>query len=157
LKWVWLADATDELGISADALADRLTAGEFEPIGSGYGDGLPTPIPPEHFAVPLRETRNAGPEDVAALVQLGYEIPNGYASPIDWVDSDPDERTGSVWNVRPATCLDIEGCAIYEGGEPRWTDIRVKLLRESSQTRPKKMVSLEVYTNYQGANEEGDR
>ena len=69
------------------------------------------PIPPEHFAVPLREKRKAGPDDVAALVQLGYGIPNGYTGPVEWVDSDYDERTDQVLNVRSATCLDIEGAA----------------------------------------------
>ena len=76
---------------------------------------MPIPIPREHFAVPLREKRKAGPNDVGALVQLGYAMPNGYTGPVEWVDGDYDERTGQVLNVRPATSLDIEGAAPLHG------------------------------------------
>ena len=65
-----------ELGINVEALIGRLVGGGFAAVGREYGEDMPIPIPREHFAVPLREKRKAGPEDVAALVQLGYAIPS---------------------------------------------------------------------------------
>jgi len=96
-------------------LIGRLVGGGFAAVGREYGEDMPIPIPREHFAVPLREKRKAGPNDVGALVQLGYAMPNGYTGPVEWVDGDYDERTGQVLNVRPATSLDIEGAAPLHG------------------------------------------
>jgi hypothetical protein len=150
LKWVWLTDAATELGISSNALADRLAAGEFEVLSSEYGDGLPKRIPPEHFAIPLREYDTLGADDLVALIQLGY-LPSGSKLPAlgirtEWIDPDYDERAGPALVPRPRTCLDVEGCAIYEQGEPRWTHIQINL---PSESRRKKNVRLDTYATYQ--------
>jgi hypothetical protein len=147
LRLVWLVDAAAELGVSVEALIDRLIAGDLPAIGCEYGD-LPKSIPPEHFAVQLREQRAIGPDDRAALSQLGYTIPSWYAG-IEWVDTDYDGRTGPpLLMVRRATCLDVEGCAIFEGGEPRWTDIQIKL-ESGRAAASRKTVGDDAYKSHQ--------
>ena len=68
-------------------------------MGREYGDDMRIPIPPEHFAGAIAPKTERPPDDVAALVQLGYAIPNGYTGPVGWLDGDYDERTGQVLNV----------------------------------------------------------
>jgi hypothetical protein len=150
LRSVWLADAAGELRLGVETLIHKLVAGELHAIGREHREGLPQSIPREHFAVPLRPIPNEtiGPDELAALIQLGY-VPKGttnLSAAIKWVDpDDPDFDP-----ARPATCLDIEGNTIYADSLPRWTDIQIIVDRESSRASPpKKTVSLDTYKNYQ--------
>jgi len=147
LKPIWLADAATEAGVSVEVLIEKLVAGEFSAVGFEDGEGLPKPIPPEHFMVPLREKTMMTAELRADLIELEYDIPDGYTGPCEWVDPDYPGY-GPMFGVRPATCLDIEGCVIFANGEPRWTDIQVKLPGAESETG-KKAVSLDTYASYQ--------
>jgi hypothetical protein len=122
-----LAEAVAEIGV--DALLERLIDGKLRAVGLEFGSGLPIPIPAEHFMVPLRSTvaRDTDPSTIDVLCKLYPEF--------DWTDPDVirswresawvDRNTGEVVlsAVCPATCLDIDGAAIYADGEPHWTDI----------------------------------
>jgi hypothetical protein len=129
-----LAQAAEEVGV--DALVLGLVAGEWRAIGREYGEGLPRSIPPEHFAVPLREYQSIRQEDLDALIELGHlqvgaKLPVGFTwAGVPWVDPDFDERTGHCESPYPATCLDIGGSAIYADGEPRWTDVQIEKSKE---------------------------
>jgi hypothetical protein len=107
-------------------MVEQLIAGQLRAVGLEFGSGLPKPIPAEHFTVPLRSITVVGDDD-PPLIAVGDAIQGGtnlYAGAINWVDPDYDERTGEVLSpVYPATCLDIDGGAIYADGQPHWTDV----------------------------------
>jgi hypothetical protein len=123
-----LAEAAAEISITV--MVEQLIAGKLGAIGLEFGFGLPTPIPAEHFMLPLRSAvpREADPSTIDVLRKLypdfDWNDPNVIRG---WQESawiDPD--TGEVlWQVYPATCLDIDGGTIYADGQPHWTDILI--------------------------------
>jgi hypothetical protein len=127
-----LAQAVAEAG--AEAIIEQLITGKLRAVGCPYGEGFPEPIPSEHFAVPLRDKR-VGPDELAALIQLGYVTPGTTVPSMGWID---DERGGAVVGVRPATCLDAEASAIYADGEPRWTGITILIGAPPKSSRGRK-------------------
>jgi hypothetical protein len=150
MRRVWLADAATELGIGVEALIQKLVAGELRAFGCTYGKGLPQLIPPEHFILPPREHDMLGPDDLAALIDLGHVALAGTELPdnpvrLRWVDPD----TGEVHEaVHPSSCIDPEANLIYADNEPAWTDIQIMLESERAGTNKRK-VSLDAYRSHQ--------
>ncbi len=158
MKRVWLAQAATQLKITAEALIEKLVTGKLCALGREYGEGLPQPIPPEHFAAPLRQHETVRQEDLDAIIQLELLPPDAKLPAVgtiwrglQWVDpyygEHPTERP------RPATCLDIGASIIYADGEHAWTDIQIILPEgENDSVRAaaaKKAVGIDAYENYQ--------
>jgi hypothetical protein len=106
--FVTLAEAARQAG--ADAVVSDITHGQRTALGRQGGEGMPCPIPREHFLI-VRDPP-------AARWKIDEsEGANRFPGGITWVD-----------RLSEAPWLDIAGNAIHCGGALEWTDIQVSVL-----------------------------